>query len=246
MPVHKISARFFGSLNVEWPCPACAQKTLVIDKESFYMKSLLESRRAQNEEWFEPYMDEMVFSCMAHCSRASCDEVVVCIGKGGWEEEWDHEMRNRDYVSWYEPMSFVPTLHPFTLPGECPPEIAGPITASFSVYLSQPGSAANLIRISVERMLTAIGVPEHNGKQKRINLHQRIELLDGQYLPYKNTLMAIKFLGNAGSHTYDEVTTGDIEAAFEIMEYVVNDLFSGRKESIDVLTRRLHRKFGNQ
>ena len=57
MPVHKISAGFSGSLNVEWPCPACGQKTLLIDKESFYMKSLLESRRAQNEEWFEPDMD---------------------------------------------------------------------------------------------------------------------------------------------------------------------------------------------
>lgn len=131
MSVHKISARFFGSLNVEWPCPACGQKTLLIDNESFYMKSLLESRRAQNEEWFEPYMDETVFSCMAHCSRANCDEVVVCIGKGGWEEEWDDEMRNRDYVPWYKPMSFVPTLHPFALPGKCPAEITGPITASF-------------------------------------------------------------------------------------------------------------------
>lgn len=246
MSVHKISARFFGSLNVEWPCPACGQKTLLIDNESFYMKSLLESRRAQNEEWFEPYMDETVFSCMAHCSRANCDEVVVCIGKGGWEEEWDDEMRNRDYVPWYKPMSFVPTLHPFALPGKCPAEITGPITASFSVYLSQPGSAANLIRISVERMLTAIGVPEHNDKNKRINLHQRIELLDGQYTPYKDTLMAIKFLGNAGSHTYDEVFFFKQKTAYEIMEYVVNDLFSGRKESIDVLTRRLHRKFGNQ
>ncbi|HAZ4815778.1 TPA: DUF4145 domain-containing protein [Enterobacter cloacae subsp. dissolvens] len=246
MPVHKISARFFASLNVEWPCPACGQKTLVIDKETFHAKSLLKSRRAQNEEWFEPDMDETVFSCMAHCSRASCDEVVVCIGKGGWVDVWDDEMRNRDYVPWYKPMSFVPTLHPFALPGGCPAEITGPITASFSVYLSQPGSAANLIRIAVERMLTAIDVPELNDKNKRIYLHQRIELLDGQYLPYKDTLMAIKFLGNAGSHTYDEVTADDIEAAFEIMEYVVNDLFSGRKESIAVLTRRLHDKFGNQ
>lgn len=120
MSVHKISARFFGSQNVEWPCPACGQKTLVIDEESFYTKSLLENRRAQNEEWFEPDMDKSVFSCMAHCSRANCGEVVVCIGKGGWEEEWDDEMRNRDYVPWYKPMSFVPTLHPFALPGECP------------------------------------------------------------------------------------------------------------------------------
>ena len=55
--------------------------------------------------------------------------------------------------------------------------------------------------------------------------------------------MAIKFLGNAGSHTYDGVKTGDIEVAFEIMEYVVNDLFSGRKESLEVLTKRLSDKF---
>ncbi len=50
---------------MEWPCPACAQKTLLIDSESFYTKSLLESRRAESEDWFEPYMDKMVFSCMA-------------------------------------------------------------------------------------------------------------------------------------------------------------------------------------
>lgn len=246
MPVHKISATFFGSLDVEWPCPECGQKTLLIDKASFKRESLLKCRRAHGEDWFDAEMDETVFSCMAHCSRANCGEVVVCIGKGGWGQNWDYQNNEAEYYSWHKPLSFVPTLHPFALPGECPEEIAGPVTASFSVYLSQSGSAANLIRISVERILTAIGVPEHNNKQKRISLHQRIELLDGQYGHYKDTLMAIKFLGNAGSHTYDEVTTGDIEAAFEIMEYVVNDLFSGRKESIAVLTRRLHDKFGNQ
>jgi hypothetical protein len=93
-----------------------------------------------------------------------CNEVVVCIGKGGWEEEWDDEMSNRDYVAWYKPMSFVPTYIHLHFP-ENVRRITGPLTASFSVYLSQPGSAANLIRISVERMLTAIGIPEHNNKE---------------------------------------------------------------------------------
>lgn len=244
MPVHKISATFFNSLNVDWPCPACGQKTLRIDKPSFKSESVLRSRQAQSEDWFEPEMDETVFTCMAHCSRETCKEVVVCTGEGGWEQDYGDE--GIQYYAWHKPLHFVPTLHPFTLPNDCPEEITKPLIASFSVYLSQPGSAANLIRISVERMLTAIGVAELNDRQKRIVLHDRIELLDGQYTPYKDTLMAIKFLGNAGSHTYDEVTTGDIEAAFEMMEYVVNDLFSGRKESIEVLTKRLHGKFGKK
>ncbi|HGE5896311.1 TPA: DUF4145 domain-containing protein [Escherichia coli] len=84
-------------------------------------------------------------------------------------------------------------------------------------------------------MLTAIDVPEHNDKNKCFYLHQRIELFDGHIPPYKNTLMAIKFLGNVGSHTNDEVTTGDIEAAFEIMEYVVNDLFFGLRSRLPSL-----------
>ncbi|MGE5990046.1 MULTISPECIES: hypothetical protein [Klebsiella] len=61
--------------------------------------------------------------------------VVVCIGKGGWEEDWDDEMRNRDYITRYEPMSFVPTLHLFTLPEKCPKKITGSLTATFSGYI---------------------------------------------------------------------------------------------------------------
>lgn len=243
MPVHKISADFYQSLEVEWPCPACGQKTLQIDRDSFNSKSLLESRRMQEEDWFEAELDKTVFSCMAQCSRSSCGEVVACSGHGAWREDWDYENDKRICHAWHKPLHFVPALHPFTLPVQCPEEITIPIEASFSVYLSQPGSAANLIRIAVERMLTAIGIPELDAKDKRIILHQRIESLNGQYAPYKDTLMAIKFLGNAGSHTYDEVVIEDIEAAFEMTEYVVNDLFSGRKESIDVLTARLNGKF---
>ncbi|EKQ6529102.1 DUF4145 domain-containing protein [Enterobacter ludwigii] len=246
MPVHKISASFGQDMKVEWPCPACGQKTLQIDKESFHQNLSLESKRMEEEEWFEPEMVSTIFNCMTHCSRVSCGEVVACVGRGGLDQDWNGDTHQLECYPWYKPLCFIPSLHPFVIPEKCPDEITDPLMASFSVFLSQPGSAANLIRISVERMLTAIGVPERDNKQKRINLHQRIDLLDGQYTPYKNTLMAIKFLGNAGSHTYDEVKTDDIEAAFEIMEYVMNDLFSGRKESIDVLTRRLHSKFGNQ
>jgi len=247
MQIHKISQLFFSNLNVDWPCPACGQKTLQIDKPSFRSESLLSSRRAQGEEWFEPEMDETVFSCMAHCSRATCGEVVVCTGEGDRDYGYDGNdgQVSPDYYAWHNPLNFIPTLQPFTLPNGCPEEITKPLIASFSVFLSQPGSAANLIRIAVERMLTAIGIPEKEGR-KRVILHDRIEKLDGQYALYKDTLMAIKFLGNAGSHTYDEVTIDDIETAFEIMEYVVNDLFSGRKESVDVLTRRLQGKFGTK
>ncbi|MEH5573131.1 DUF4145 domain-containing protein [Raoultella ornithinolytica] len=243
MAVHKISAAFNRNLRVDWPCPMCHQKTLQIIKESFVDRETAGTRNAWSEDWFDPEMSASVFVCMAECSRPSCQEIVACSGTGCTERDWD-SVNGDQLVDWFEPKSFSPALHPFQIPEKCADEISKPLTASFSVYLTQPGSAANLIRITVERMLTAIGVPELNEKQRRVPLHHRLETLLGQYGPYKEPLMAIKFLGNAGSHTYDEVKIDDIEAAFEIMDYVVTDLFSGRKESIDVLSARLKGKFG--
>ncbi|WP_446029131.1 DUF4145 domain-containing protein [Lelliottia amnigena] len=243
MRVHKISAAFYDGLQVEWPCPACGQMTLQILKESFVRKSTRSTRLNQAEDWYEPEHDVSVFSCMASCTRKQCQEVVACSGTSTVELDWD-EQHSRDvyhYVN--KPASFIPALHPFTIAEKCPEEIAEALEAAFSVFLVQPGAAANLIRISVEAMMTAMGVADRNDKDKRIFLHQRLENLPPIYVAYKEPLMAIKFLGNAGSHSFDGVKVSDIEDAFEIMEYVVNDLFSGRKESVEVLTRRLNDKF---
>ncbi|EPD6317936.1 DUF4145 domain-containing protein [Cronobacter sakazakii] len=244
MRIHKLSKAFDKTGQVEWPCPACGQLTLEIIQESLYEAPTSENRGMQDELWFEADMYSGVFCCMAKCSRSQCREVVCCSGISRYESGWEHE-KGMVYWQVFKPVNFVPALNPFTIKVECPEEISEPLAASFSVYLAQPGSAANLIRITVERLLTAIGVPERNDKGKRIVLHERLEKhLPDNYSDYASPLMAIKFLGNAGSHTLDEVKVRDIEDAFEIMEYVVNDIFSKRKESIEVLTKRLNQRFG--
>ncbi|HBV1378405.1 TPA: DUF4145 domain-containing protein [Klebsiella pneumoniae] len=244
MPVHKISGAFFESTQVEWPCPECGQKTLQIIPESFVLNDTYDTIKHRSEDWFEPDMHRSIFSCMARCSRTQCGEVVACSGDSGWEQQgWDDGSSDYGYYQWYHPKTFFPPLHPFELPAKCPEEITEPLQASFSIFLMQPGAAANLIRISVERMLTAMGVDEKNEKGKRIVLHTRLGMLPALYELFKGPLMAIKFLGNAGSHSYDKVKIKDIEDAFEIMEYVVSDLFSGRRESVEVLTKRLSDKF---
>lgn len=243
MSVHKISGAFYKDMQVEWPCPACGQKTLQIIKDSFILKETCFTKTNCHEFWFEPEMDTSVFSCMALCSRKLCGEAVACSGLSRWEQGWDEETDNCEYYQYHKPMNFFPSLHPFILPDKCPEEVSEPLEASFSIFLMQPSAAANLIRISVERMLTAMGVSERNDKDKRITLHNRLGMLPELYTEFFKPLIAIKFLGNTGSHSYDKIKINDIEDAFEIMEYVVNDLFSGRKESIEVLTERLSNKF---
>lgn len=242
MTMHKISAYFNNDLDVDWPCPSCHQKTLQIVKDTFKNEDSAETRQSWAEDWFDYEMHRAVFVCMAKCTRTQCKEIVACSGIGGTEMVYDEEYDWRPEC-YFQPKFFSPTLHPFLITEKCVKEIKKPLIASFSVYFSQPGAAANLIRITVERLLTAIGIPDKNDKGRDINLHSRINSLEGQYAPYKEPLMAIKFLGNAGSHTYDGVKTNDIEDAYEIMEYVTNDLFSGKKEAIEMLSERLSTKF---
>ncbi|CAM7442423.1 MULTISPECIES: DUF4145 domain-containing protein [Enterobacter] len=244
MPVHKISGAFFKDMQVEWPCPKCGQKTLQIIQDSFALNDTHDTEKQHMEDWFEPEMHRSIFSCMARCSRKQCGEVVACSGISGWERQgWDDGSSDDGYYQWYHPKSFFPSLQPFELPTKCPEEITEPLLASFSIFLMQPSAAANLIRISVEKMLTAMGVDELKPTGFRIGLKDRLKKIPQLYESFSPHLMAIKFLGDAGSHNYRKVKIKDIEDAFEIMEYVVNDLFSGRKESVEVLTKRISDKF---
>lgn len=239
MAVHKLSRNFYQSFNVDWPCPECGQLTLQIEKESFRDEATADTQKCAKEDWFEPDMASYIFACIARCSRPNCGEVVACQGKSRWEEDPDPSARSQQLYKCFRPQSFLPPLHPFQLPDKCPEEISAPLIGAFSIFLMQPGAAANLIRIAVERMLTAMGVPENRKKP----LHQRLEKLSAPYDQYRERLMAIKFLGNAGSHSYADVKVDDIEDAFGIMDHTLNELFSGRKEDIDILTNRLNNRF---
>ncbi|HEM7567105.1 TPA: DUF4145 domain-containing protein [Serratia marcescens] len=242
MTVHKISEYFNQDLDVDWPCPSCHQKTLQIIKDTFIVKNTAETNRLlQSCEYFEYEWDSTVFVCIAKCMRPQCQEVVACSGVGGTEMAYDEEGPHLE--GYYQPKNFSPTLHPFLITEQCEMDIKAPLIASFSVYFNEPGSAANLIRIAVERLLTVVGIPSKDNNNGYIKLHHRIEMLKGKYAPYKDHLMAIKFLGNAGSHTYDEVTTTDIEDAFEIMDYVINNLFSEKIAQVEMHVERLSTKF---
>lgn len=163
-----------------------------------------------------------------------------------WEAEQEQETGQQlsDYEQYFCPRYFWPALHPVEITEKCPEKIRSALYASFSVYLSQPGSAANLVRIAVEELLDAIGVPDTNTKGERIWLGVRLNNhMPAQYSEYADPLKAIKFLGNAGSHEYNRVSVRDSEDAYDIMEYVTSSLFAGRKASIDALAARLKTRF---
>ena len=70
------------------------------------------------------------------------------------------------------------------------------------------------------------------GKRKLINLHDRIVEFEKKDPGIAKKLLAIKWLGNEGSHA-NTMTKNDVLDAYEILESVLDDLFVGYKKAVE-------------
>lgn len=222
-----------------WVCPVCHSKSLAIFAGSFRWEALPASlaRWKHTDAEFEEI--ELVFSCLLKCDLGRCGTFVAASGSGfvtqtPWEavEEGDPPQ-----TELFRARSFTPTLSAFTIPPKCPDNVVEPLRQSFSLFLSAPGAAANAIRIALEELMTALGVPVTG------TLHQRIEALPTRYSEHQAALTAMRLLGNAGSHTLDRVKATDIEQAYAIIEFVLRKIYEGSTESVRQLTDRLNERF---
>lgn len=129
---------------------------------------------------------------------------------------------------YYQPKIFIPALHFFSIPEKTPEKIRKLLELSFSIILQSPSSAVNSLRSSIEILLDTFLIPK-----KR--LHRRIEDEVSKNLhlsPYKEHLMAIKWLGNSGSHDLDEITLQDLVDAYEFIEHVLVGLYGKNSDTL--------------
>ena|ERR1700679_2399530 len=75
-------------------------------------------------------------------------------------------------------------------------------------------------------------------------LHERIEIYSTVESKLGGQLMALKWLGNSGSHE-GEITEDDVLAGFEILEETLQEIVNERSRKIAKLTKQLHRRHGH-
>ncbi|EPC3806861.1 DUF4145 domain-containing protein [Enterobacter ludwigii] len=186
---------------------------------------------------------EFVFVCLLFCERTRCPAVVAVSGTGVLPDSDRVRSAAEDITGniLYRAASFTPALPAFAIPAECPDEVTLPLRQSFSLFISAPGSAATAIRITLEALMKALNI-------SGTKLHTRLEKLrdEAEYAEHMDALMALKWLGNAGSHELDRVSSQDIEDAYQIIESVLDKIFAGSKESLATLIARMTRVFGPQ
>lgn len=222
-----------------WRCPSCHSTSLAIQPETFHSAADPETVARYRQEDGGPEDIRLVFSCLLKCERARCGAVVAVSGTGEVQPAHDEdEMEDGEpYYDLFQARSFIPALLVFDIPEQCPGAVAEPLKQSFALFPAAPGAAANSVRIALEQLMDALSVPAKG------SLHQRIEALPVPYTDHREALMAIKFLGNAGSHSLDSVTTQDIEQAYVITEFVLRKIYAGSTQSVRQLVKHLTDQF---
>lgn len=233
------SRRKFTSDNpIDYNCPTCQIGILMI--------SSLESKKmpgqAEMERYNYPYGIDYVFSAVLTCKNANCGTVISVSGNVLKDIQAAYQDLDGEYVetrySEYNPRFFYPYLHIIPLTQNIPKEVKEQIKLSFSHFFNDLSSCANRIRNSVELILDDLKAPKRfkdkNNKIKVFRtLHHRIENYHkkSQNKKISNLLLAIKIIGNEGSHI-GHVQLDDILDAYEFLDKIIDYVYDKKDKGI--------------
>jgi hypothetical protein len=235
---------------LQWVCPTCGKGVLRIKKDFFHTEETRESKKAHSHEEWDPEWIEYIYSCLLECSNNECQDQVYSSGVGFVDFDLvfdDNGDAQQDYTAFYRPKYFVPHLKIFKYPVGTPEEVSEEIEASFELFFCNPPSASNHVRIALENLLTHMKVKRYdvrNRKRIYLRLHRRIEMFPTKYADLKELFFAIKWLGNAGSHSHKSISSDDVLDAYEIMEEILKEIFEKKSKRVKKLAKKIVKKKG--
>lgn len=233
----------------EYTCPTCHKGILFIEHKNIKTYESANSISAHGHDAWEPEWMQGIFFGILKCSNGSCGETVVMTGEYVSKEKHEYDYQNDTYDlvvnKLLTPTCFNPAPHIFQLHKELPENINYEIINSFKIFWLDISSCANKIRRVVELIMDDMKIPKtylQSGKRKGYSLHKRIEQFKAKKPEEADLLMAIKWIGNSGSHTGDGLTKDDILDSYEILEHVTNKLYEKDTKRISKLTKTINKR----
>lgn len=240
-----------------WPCPKCEIGMLrPLDKTFAFEES---GQITIEKSLLNGYLDYDVYdfrySVILKCNNLDCQERVSSCGLGYVRVDIpfttdgkmlldEDSVPEEELIEVFIPEYFFPSIDLFPISKKCPETVINEIKLSFKLFFADPPASANYIRKAIDAILTDRGVNRYSisAKRKRIpiNLHNRIVEFEKKNSKVASQLLAIKWLGNEGSHT-NKITKNDVLDAYEILELVLDNLYIGHRKSVEEKVARINK-----
>jgi hypothetical protein len=231
-------------------CPTCKSGFIEPIKSSFKFEDTADTivLKKSDRHWSEMDFD-FKFSCLLRCNNGSCKEVVSCAGTGFYDEDdptYDQQTGQywASYFKFFRPEYFSKPIHVIELKDVYPKEICKKLEDSFKIFFIDSESCANKIRIAVEILMDVLKVKKTviaSSKRKPLSLHARITNYKVTNSELGELLLAIKWIGNSGSHN-SKVTKDDTLDAYQILEYVLDKLYDNSTGELMKIAKIINKK----
>lgn len=236
--------RFKGHEIPPFPCPTCGGSLVTREKGAVFDQS--RESREEYELTRCSALEEGTFALRLVCPHSACKEGVICIGK--YSVEQDEYPNGEPFMAQLlTPLFFYPAIYLFSLPKPFPERIKKPLLESFSLYWSNPSASGNALRIALEALIDHQGVNKWeksaSGKRFMRKLHARVVEFATQKPDIGEKLLALKWLGNSGSH-FSGLKQKDVVTGFELFEYVIDELFVRKRHRLAKTAKRIIRRKG--
>ena len=235
--------------KIKWPCPNCTSKALRLSKNKSINEETLESQEAHDHPDWGPEFIQEKFAGYLKCF--ACNDVIMFTGNSHLEAEMEFEPGDdrpqEIWKRWYNPTFFEPPLHFFVLKDIYPESVRTEILSSFKLFWCDLSSSANKIRVALEILMNEQGIKKtyltRSRKRKNFNLHQRIEEFETKNKEVAEFLLAIKWVGNTGSHL-GNLSHEDILEAYQLLEHSLLLLYDDKEVKLKKITKEINSRKG--
>ncbi|WPU96224.1 DUF4145 domain-containing protein [Mucilaginibacter sabulilitoris] len=224
--------------QVNKPCPNCHIGHLISVDNKFVQSETRESAMLTNDEPSYPYTD-YVFTEHLKCDQ--CSEIVMAMG---FKFEDNYPNPDGDHNMSINYSAFIPAPHIIEIPKSCPDAVKKILIQSFGLYWMDENSCANKIRVSIEALMDALKVRKtkitRRGREN-VMLHNRILEYKLRNPDVSQYLLAIKWIGNSGSHLSD-VSKEHILDAYKLLEYALELIYNDKKKDLTKMSKAINKR----
>jgi hypothetical protein len=184
------------------------------------------------------------FASVAVCNNSSCRESAIVAGLKVVRVERDCgcpdcEERGWHYYEALLPEYISPAPMLIRLPSETPETIVELVHKACSEVWSSAENAMNSMRMALEVLTKDKGVSEFRPDGSFRPLDARLRDLLSKAAPTLDAALAVKWLGNSGSHV-GEVTRDDALDCFDILEWLLPEIYDGERQSREKLVSAIN------
>ncbi|MGO9309710.1 MAG: DUF4145 domain-containing protein [Spirochaetia bacterium] len=227
------------------PCPICNTGKLQFLKQNIQIVPDEKSnKKVMFQENWGPEELQHSFAGFVLCDNKKCNAKIVVAGTlmlgedfQIGPEDYESETFERCFPRFFDRAREIIPL------GDIPYELEELLVESFRLFWLDSASCANKIRICVEQLLDLFDVRRYPraGKRVPLPLHSRIVDFRSKKPDVLEKLLAVKWIGNAGSHL-GKLSKEDLLDGYKILGYAIKKLFGDEDEEIHRLARQINKR----